>query len=100
MNLNALPKGRDRAIPIGELAESLRVSRRSMEQKLQALADSGVPIVACERGVYITESPQEAREYAASLRGRTSAIHARATALEKWADSRDTTVTQETLWAA
>lgn len=97
--ISFLPKGRDRAIPIGELAESARISRRKCEKTLESLVLSGIPIVACEKGIYVTDSPQEARAYAQSLKGRIVAVQARISALERAADAMDR-VGQETLWAA
>lgn len=97
--ISFLPRGRDNAKSIGELAESARISRRKCEKTLESLVLSGIPIVACENGVYVTDSPQEARAYAQSLKGRIVAVQARISALERAADAMDR-AGQETLWAA
>jgi hypothetical protein len=97
--ISFLPKGRDRAIPISELAESARISRRKCEKTLESLVLSGIPIVACESGVYVTDSPQEARAYAQSLKGRIVAVQARVSALERWSDAQEAKG-QPTLWEA
>jgi hypothetical protein len=87
--IHSLPRGKDRARPIGELAESLRLQRRRVERDLESIVLSGIPVVACESGVYVTDSPSEAREYAAALKGRIKHIADRAAALERWADAQD-----------
>ena len=84
-----LGKGADAAVPIGELAESLNLPRRSVEQMLEGLVQEGVPVVANHKGVYLAQTAQEARAYAQSLRGRIVAVQARISALERWADEQD-----------
>ena len=97
MNLG-IGRGRDAARPISDFAESFGVSRRQVERELEDAVKHGLPVIACERGVYLAETPQEARAYAQSLRGRIVAVQARISALERWADEQD--AHQETLWAA
>ena len=99
MILSFVPRGRDRAKPIGEIAESARLSRRRVERDLEALVLSGIPIVACESGVYVTDSTAEAREYATALKGRIKHIADRAAALERWADAHEQRG-QQSLWEA
>ena len=96
--ISFLPRGRDKAIPIGELAESARISRRKCEKTLETLVLSGIPIVASERGIYVASSPQEAREYADSLDGRIGAIAARSRALRAWDERQEQS--GPTLWDA
>ena len=91
-----LNRGRDAAESIGSIAERTGQSRRTVERELERMAQS-LPIVACERGVYLAETPQEARAYAQSLRGRIVAVQARVTALERWAEVEEMSG-QETLW--
>ena len=91
-----LPNSRDRAVPISALAESYGQSRRWAERELEQMVRDGVPVVACERGVYIAQTPQEAREYASALKGRIAAIAARAAALDHIADVMRSE--QQTLW--
>ena len=97
MNLG-LGRGRDAARSISAIAESFGVSRRQVERELEEAVKNGVPVIACERGVYLASTPQEARAYADSLDGRIAAIAARSRALRAWADEQG--VEQETLWAA
>ena len=99
MNLG-LGRGRDAAKSIGEFAETFGVSRRQVEQELQDAVQSGLPVVACERGVYLAQTPAEARAYAESLRGRIVAVQARISALERWADEQESGLIQTELWAA
>jgi hypothetical protein len=94
-----IPKGRDAAQSIGALAEASGQSRRAVERKLEEYVLSGVPIIACERGVYIAESAVEVRAYVESLRGRIRAVQGRISALEAAAE-RMGPARQETLWAA
>ena len=98
MNLG-LGRGRDAARSIGDIAESFGVSRRQVERELEAAVKGGLPVIACERGVYLAESPTEAREYADSLDGRIVAIAARSRALRAWADVEELSG-QPTLWEA
>ena len=94
-----VPRGADRAISIGALAEQLGMSRRAVERALEQMVLDGIPVIANSSGVYITDSPSEARAYAASLKGRLAAIQHRISALERWADDADGA--QEVLpWAA
>jgi biotin operon repressor len=97
--IRSIPRGRDAARSISDIAESLMMSRRRVERDLEAIVLSGIPVIACERGVYRASTPQEAREYANSLRGRIAAVQARITALERWADSVEQQG-QTSLWEA
>ena len=96
MNLG-LGRGRDAARPISDIAESFGVSRRQVERELEDAVKHGLPVIACERGVYLAQTPQEARQYAQSLRGRIVAVQARITALERWADEQES---EQTTWLA
>ena len=49
--------------------------------------------------MYLAQTPQEARQYAESLRGRIVAVQARITALETWAEIQELSG-QATLWEA
>ena len=89
-----LGRGADNARPIGDIAESLGKSRRSVEEALEALVQSH-PIVANHKGVYLAQTPAEARAYADSLRGRIVAVQARISALERWADEQES---EQTSW--
>ena len=97
--LDQLGRGGSAAESIGSLAERLQRPRRAVERELEELVHSGVPVVANERGVYLAETAQEARQYAESLRGRIAAVQSRITALERWADEHEQTGQTE-LWAA
>jgi hypothetical protein len=94
-----IPRGRDAAQSIGALAEASGQSRRAVERKLEEYVLSGVPIIACERGVYIAESASEVRAYVESLRGRIRAVQGRISALERVAETWEQ-ADQLGLWAA
>jgi predicted DNA-binding transcriptional regulator YafY len=98
MNL-ALGRGRDAARSIADIAESFGVSRRQVERELEEAVKGGLPVIACERGVYLAQTPAEARAYADSLDGRIAAIAARSRALRAWADVAELSG-QPTLWEA
>ena len=95
--LHFVHRGRDKARSIGAISEASNVSRRKVERALEDLVQSGIPIVACEDGVYIASTPAEARAYAQSPRGRISAVQARISALERWADAQEAPLS---LWDA
>ena len=95
MNLG-LGRGRDAARPISDFAESFGVSRRQVERELEEAVKHGLPVIACERGVYLAQTPQEARAYAQSLRGRIVAVQARISALERWAEIQE--LSGQTSW--
>lgn len=84
-----LPRGKDRAVSIGLLAESYGLSRRRVERDLEELVLSGLPIVACSAGVYVSDSPSEVRAYTDSLYGRISAVQGRISALRRAADAME-----------
>ena len=94
-----LHRGRDAAESISSIAERTGQSRRAVERELERMAHNGVPVIACERGVYLAQTPAEARSYAESLRGRIVAIQGRISALERWAEVEEMSG-QGTLWAA
>lgn len=90
MNLRPhLGMGRDTATTLSELAERLRVPRRSIEEAVQEARLSGVPICTGSEGAWIAQDASEARSMADRLRSR--AIHQMETAraLEKWADEQE-----------
>ena len=72
--------GKDHARTYGELAETLNVPRRVIEESVQQARLDGVPIVSGSEGVWIASSPQEALEAAQALRRRaiTQLVTARA----------------------
>jgi predicted DNA-binding transcriptional regulator YafY len=98
VNALHLGLGRDAAQSIGDIAERLNLSRRRVERDLESLVLSGVPVVACERGVYIAQTAQEVRAYADSLRGRIGAVQARISSLERAAAAME--AYQGELWPA
>jgi hypothetical protein len=53
--------GRDGAVTIGELAESMHVMRREVERAITALRAEGVPVCTGSAGVWLTTSPSELR---------------------------------------
>jgi biotin operon repressor len=87
-----LGRGADNARSIGSIAEDLGMAHRTVEKRLEELVKSGVPVVATNdspKGVYLAQTPQEARQYADSLDGRIAAIAARSRALRAWADDQE-----------
>jgi hypothetical protein len=92
-----IPRGRDAAQSIGALAEASGQSRRAVERKLEEYVLSGVPIIACERGVYISDSADEIDAYADSLEDRIRSQLQRIRALRKAAEARRQPMT---LWEA
>jgi hypothetical protein len=95
-----LGRGADAAKSIGQLAEDMNLHRRSVETLLEGMVKSGIPVIANHRGVYLAQTPQEARQYAESLRGRIGAIQARVTALETWAEIQELSGQEAFPWAA
>lgn len=79
--------GRPRTI--GDLAESLNLPRRTIEAAVQQARLDGVPVISGSEGVWLAQSPQEARGAAARLRSR--AIHQldAVAALERWAEREE-----------
>lgn len=94
-----LPNGEVRAVTLSALAERLNVSRREVEQAVLENRLAGLPVCSSSKGLWLTTSPQEAREQAQRLRSR--AIHQMETAqaMERAADAL-LPVHQETLWDA
>jgi predicted DNA-binding transcriptional regulator YafY len=73
MNLRyLLNNSRDHARTIGELSESLKVSRREVEQAVQDARLDGVPIVSASEGLWIG-TDEEALAWCEKQRSR--AIH-------------------------
>lgn len=98
MNLRYhLSVGRDNAVTIGDLAELLSLPRRTIEAAVQDARLHGVPVISGNEGLWLAETPQEAREAAARLRSR--AIHQldAVAALERWAE-REERSGQARLW--
>lgn len=92
-----LPRGKDRAVPIGLLAESYGLSRRRVERDLEELVLAGLPIVSCPAGVYVADSAEEVERYAAQLEARIGSQLRRIRALRRWAAEQREPLT---LWAA
>ena len=71
--------GRDRARTIGDLAESLGVSRRVVEKGVESLRASGTPICSGSDGIWLTTSEAELVEQYRALRRRylRQAVNAR-----------------------
>lgn len=65
--------GRDRARTIGDIAEQLGTSRRTIEAAVETLRREGAPICTGSDGVYLSTDARELREHAERLRSR--AIH-------------------------
>jgi biotin operon repressor len=65
----ALGRGRDKAVPIGELAESLHLSRREVEQAVQTLRLAGIAVASGSDGVWLGDA-QDMAATAQILRGR------------------------------
>ena len=73
--------GRDHARTIGELAETLNLPRRVIEESVQAARLDGVPIVSGSEGLWISDSPEEVAQAAESLRKRLVTQYATVRAL-------------------
>lgn len=69
--------GRDHARTIGELAETLNVPRRSVEESIQSARLDGVPIISGSEGVWLG-TDEEALAWCERQRSR--AIHLMETA--------------------
>ena len=98
--ISFLPKGRENAKPIGEIAESAFMSRRKVEKALESIVQSGIPVIACEQGIYVATSAAEVRAYAESLRGRIAAVQGRISALERAAERMEPLAQEGFPWAA
>ena len=92
-----LNNSRAHARTIGELAETLNVPRREIEQSVQAARLDGIPVVSGSEGLWIASTPQEALEAAQALRRRaiTQLVTARAL---RAAGKRMAAIRQQTLW--
>ena len=76
--LARIARGRDAAKPISALAEELGWSRRQVERAAQMLADDGrTALCAGNEGIWLASSPNELKEYEASLRHRALEIFRR-----------------------
>lgn len=71
--------GKDGAITLGELAETMGVSRRVVEKAIETLRATGAPICSGSAGVWLTTSERELLEQYRALRRRYihQAINAR-----------------------
>jgi predicted TIM-barrel enzyme len=92
-----IPRGRDAAQSIGALAEASGQSDRAVERKVLAMVLDGTPIVACENGIYVSDSADEIDAYADSLEDRIRSQLQRIRALRKAAEARRQPMT---LWEA
>lgn len=62
--------GRDRAVPIGEIAEAAGCYRRQVEKAAEALRAEGAPLCSCGDGIYLTDDADELMEMYRTLRRR------------------------------
>src|SRR5436309_11129410 len=62
--------GADKAVTIGELAEGLNMSRRTVEAAVEALRRSGAPICTGSRGVWLSQDAEELLANYRALRAR------------------------------
>lgn len=88
--------GRDRAVTIGSIAETAKISRRTVEKAVETLRAEGQPICSGSSGVYLSSDPAELREQYQSLRRRyiRQAVNARVLLrTAKWYEK-----SQMTLW--
>jgi Mn-dependent DtxR family transcriptional regulator len=93
----ALFWGADKAVTIGELAESLSLPRRSVEAAVETLRKSGAPICTGRRGVWLTQSGEELLANYRALRRRAVGQLANLRAMQRTARAMAGT-RQETLW--
>ena len=90
--------GRDRAVTIGELAETMNLSRRAVEKAIETLRATGAPVCSGPDGIWLTTSEAELLEQYRALRRRylhqaVNARHLLRTA-RRYARNR-----QATLWS-
>ena len=89
--------GRDHARTIGELAETLNVPRRVIEESIQAARLDGVPIVSGSEGVW---SDAEALAWCERQRSRAIHLMESAQGVQRGVEARRANATQPTLWEA
>lgn len=89
--------GRDRPTTLSALAERMGITRREAEHAVRTARLNGEPILSDGRGLWATETPQEAREWAQRQRSRAIHLMETAQALERWAD-RHEQAGQARLW--
>ena len=89
--------GRDHALTIGELAETLNLPRRVIEEAVQQARLEHMPIVSGSEGVWISDSPDELLRAAESLRKRLVTQYATVRALRETA-RRMAAIRQPSLW--
>jgi biotin operon repressor len=65
--------GRDRAVTIGELAETMNLSRRAIEKAIETLRATGAPVCSGTDGIWLTTDAGELERQVEALRRR--AIH-------------------------
>lgn len=80
---------------IQDLADSLRLPRRTVERSIQQLIAEGNPIVVGSDGAKFTDNPAVIRAYEESLKARAREIFRRRAALRK---TRRKLEAPRTLW--
>lgn len=72
--------GRDKARTIGEIAEDMGISRRTVEKAVEQMRLEGAPVISGSEGIWLTDSAEELRDAYRRLRARYihQAIGARA----------------------
>jgi len=94
-----LPGSRDRAEPLGSLAERLGWARRRVEAAVMELRRMGRPVASDGTGIWVTNSADELAETYRSLRHRIEAQSVTAWAVRSTLRRmRSAEVQQETLW--
>jgi biotin operon repressor len=97
--LSQLGNSADSARPLGEIAESLGVSLRSVQKASEQAKAAGIPIVTAEGGVYAAVTASDALIAYRQARSRALTQLRGASAIKRtW--RRMQQVHQETLWAA
>ena len=91
--------GRDRAVTIGQIAEDMDASRRSVEQAIEQLRLEGRPICTGSPGVWLSTDSRELYEHAERLRSRAIHVLLGARALRRTARGHER-VQQTTIWDA
>lgn len=96
-----LPIGRDSAITLSALAESLSMTRREAEEAIRQARLAGEPICTGAEGVWLASSPAETLQAAQRLRHRALTQLVTARALRHTARRMQAArVEQTTLWEA
>ena len=80
--LGYVPRGRDAAVPLSSIAETLNWPRRSVEQAVQDLRSAGFPVCSGSGGIWWGDE-RDLEQTLRSLRGRLISQYATYKALQR-----------------